>query len=383
MFKSVHVYTWCAPKLYDRQHLCRATILILVTVLSVAFLLQAIYLKDSDVQENLPHDAPRAARLTASDLLARPLANIHEQSYMPKYIHQSWMTDDLPKKLSRWSRTCQLQHPDWQWILWTDEDNLNMVEKYFPWFLATYKALPAEINRADVARNMYMYIFGGVYADLDTECLKPLDQLFSKHGVSVSEEDISNQANQTRFLSTAFFGRMNFDNTDATLFHTIPNAWMASTPGLSLFLLVLERLSDELTQQQITKSVKTTAEDLTGPIALYRAIQQYERTQDSGLSPQNFLNSNQSLNLFERSDLSAEQIVILPPENIYPYPWNNAGKLYRGACWSGGYWFNSRRCKKMVVSEEETYTITYWSHTWNEDLGQSHDQHSLDAVGKE
>ncbi len=33
--------------------------------------------------------------------------------------------------------------------------------KYFPWLEDTYQALPGDIYRVDLVRNMYMYIFGG------------------------------------------------------------------------------------------------------------------------------------------------------------------------------------------------------------------------------
>jgi mannosyltransferase OCH1-like enzyme len=46
-------------------------------------------------------------------------------------------------------------------VLWTDDDNLKLVRKYFPWLEDTYKALPGDIYRVDLVRNMYMYIFGG------------------------------------------------------------------------------------------------------------------------------------------------------------------------------------------------------------------------------
>ena len=28
-------------------------------------------------------------------------------------------------------------HPDWEWVLWTDEDNMELVRQYAPWFLPT------------------------------------------------------------------------------------------------------------------------------------------------------------------------------------------------------------------------------------------------------
>lgn len=54
-------------------------------------------------------------------------------------------------------------HPDWEWVLWTDQDNLDLVRIYAPWFLPTYEALGDRIPiyRADVVRNLYMHVFGG------------------------------------------------------------------------------------------------------------------------------------------------------------------------------------------------------------------------------
>ena len=100
-----------------------------------------------------------AHRITAKELMARPLAK--DLTTIPKLIHQSWSTDELPTKFRKWSSSCRKHNPGWEWVLWTDEDNDELVDRYFPWFLDAYKALPGPISRADVVRNMYMHIFGG------------------------------------------------------------------------------------------------------------------------------------------------------------------------------------------------------------------------------
>lgn len=107
-----------------------------------------------------PNTDPKLARpLSAAELLCRPLAFDH--SSIPKLLHQSWKTTDLPAKFDKWSRVCREKHQDWEWVLWTNEDNLNLVRKYFPWLLEEYLALPGDIYRADFSRNLYMYMFGG------------------------------------------------------------------------------------------------------------------------------------------------------------------------------------------------------------------------------
>lgn len=104
-------------------------------------------------------NAKLARPLSAAELLCRPLPS--DYSSIPKLLHQSWKTNELPEKFEKWSKVCREKHHDWEWVLWTNEDNLNLVKKYFPWLEETYLALPGEIYRADFSRNLYMYIFGG------------------------------------------------------------------------------------------------------------------------------------------------------------------------------------------------------------------------------
>lgn len=255
-----------------------------------------------------------------------------------------------------------------------------MVKTYFPWFLKTYQALPAEITRADVARNMYMYLLGGVYADLDTECLQTFDKLFQKHDIALTGHPLyrPNGVSEGSALQTAFFGSMEYDGTDSTLKHTIPNAWFAAPPGHPFFLFVLDRLKKAMSSPKYYLGLYS-AESLTGPVALYEAIMEYNKTISQGVSDVD-LTSNPSHVLFDHTSHKVA-LEVLPPINIYPYAWNNAGREWREDCWSGAWNFNSRKCKERVTTDE-TYAITYWSHSWSEDLQQTHDPWLLSTLDK-
>lgn len=100
-----------------------------------------------------------ARRLYPEDLMQRPLAT--DLTRIPKLFHQSWINETLPAKFEEWSHSCRAANADWEWVLWTDEDNLKLVERFAPWFLDTYEDLKTEIYRADAARNIYMHVFGG------------------------------------------------------------------------------------------------------------------------------------------------------------------------------------------------------------------------------
>lgn len=94
---------------------------------------------------------------------------------IPKLIHQTWKTNDIPKKHRRFVNKLKTLNPDWSYKLWTDEDNDGFVKREFPEFYQVFKGFSRNIMRADVIRYLIMYRFGGVYLDLDYEVLKPFD----------------------------------------------------------------------------------------------------------------------------------------------------------------------------------------------------------------
>jgi inositol phosphorylceramide mannosyltransferase catalytic subunit len=94
---------------------------------------------------------------------------------IPKLIHQTAKTADIPEKWRAYQKRLRDLHPDWEYKLWTDVDNLAFVKAEFPDFLDIFVALPKNIMRADVIRYLLMYRLGGFYLDLDYEMLKPFD----------------------------------------------------------------------------------------------------------------------------------------------------------------------------------------------------------------
>lgn len=95
---------------------------------------------------------------------------------IPRIIHQTYKTIDLPDTFRMFHERIKELHPIWEVRLWTDEDNRNLVKEYYPHLLAMYDALPYNIMRVDIIRYIYMDIFGGVYCDLDYEMFQPLDE---------------------------------------------------------------------------------------------------------------------------------------------------------------------------------------------------------------
>jgi mannosyltransferase OCH1-like enzyme len=81
----------------------------------------------------------------------------------------------------------QRNHPGWTYRLWTDDSNRELVANHFPWLRHAYERLPAEIQRADLARYLYMFRYGGIYADLDTWCLRDNSNITGGGALTVAE----------------------------------------------------------------------------------------------------------------------------------------------------------------------------------------------------
>lgn len=105
---------------------------------------------------------------------------------IPKIIHQTWRTAAIPDRWMPYQASWRRAHPDWEYRLWTDAANRRLIAETYPWFLPVFDAFPRDIQRVDAAKYFILYTCGGVYADLDCECLKPLDPLLARGGAVVS-----------------------------------------------------------------------------------------------------------------------------------------------------------------------------------------------------
>ena len=161
----------------------------------------------------------------------------------------------------------------------------------------------------------------------------------------------------------AFLGRM---GTDDSSDHSIPNAWMGSTPGHPFWLLPLEWTSEKFGQLG-------SAETLTGPEALYATINRYNDDFDQGQGSKmdEYYEKSPWRHLFKAGDkdvstLPPQSLVILPFWEIYPYSWQRDGDMFRQFCWVLSEEFNAARCKLLLgLDHWGSHSVTYWSHSWS------------------
>ena len=257
-----------------------------------------------------------------------------------------------------------------EWVLWNVNDSLELVEDFVPWFLPTYHKLDEEnvVYRADILRNMFMHIFGGVYADLDTDCLQGWDSLIKEY-----------REPGYRQVYTARMG------TNDAHSNSIPNAWMASTPGHPFWLLPLEYLEKHMGGDQ-------QPEAITGPGALKACIDdeylKKYRWDDKALDLHYAASGWRSLFQIDPAlqnssedtqkttvQTSAQTLTILPQWEVFPYAWTEDGISVRPWCSTQKETFNATRCKELLAVEAwGSHAISYFSHSWG---GES----DMDKVG--
>lgn len=95
---------------------------------------------------------------------------------IPPILHQTWKSRDLPPDLARLHAGWRRRHPQWDIRFYDDDEARALVARARPKALALYDALPLPVMRADLFRCIAVHTEGGVYADIDMECLRPLDR---------------------------------------------------------------------------------------------------------------------------------------------------------------------------------------------------------------
>ena len=96
---------------------------------------------------------------------------------IPRIIHQTWKDEHLPPRWQAIRDECAAMHPDYQYMLWTDDSSRKFIAQHYQWFLHVFDNYPYPIQRADAIRYFVLHHYGGIYMDLDIGCLRRFDPL--------------------------------------------------------------------------------------------------------------------------------------------------------------------------------------------------------------
>ena len=197
---------------------------------------------------------------------------------IPRIIHQTWKNDRVPAPMQQLAQTWRQFHPDWEYRLWTDEQNREFIRSQHPRFLAHYDAYPHHIQRVDAVRYFILLTSGGLYVDLDFECLKACGPLLAGHDClfGLEPEEHCRIHGKDKIIS---------------------NAFMATIPSHPFFHAVVH---DLITYKSDNPNRNDRILETTGPFMLGRVHKDCH--QDVTLIPSEFL---YPLSIFEIEQLAA------------------------------------------------------------------------------
>jgi len=108
------------------------------------------------------------------------LPQLAEGTVIPRVIHQTFMSKNLPPELQANVDSLRKLNPGWEHELHDDHDIEAFIrESYGPVVLDYYQRINPRYGaaRADLFRYLLLYKRGGVYLDIKSTCTRPLDEL--------------------------------------------------------------------------------------------------------------------------------------------------------------------------------------------------------------
>ncbi len=107
---------------------------------------------------------------------------------IPQILHQTWKTRALPERVQPYHASWPRLNPGLDVRFYDDADCRHFVATEFPHYLPVYEGFRFAIQRADFFRYLVVYRFGGLYADVDMECTRPMARFFATNGALFSIE---------------------------------------------------------------------------------------------------------------------------------------------------------------------------------------------------
>jgi mannosyltransferase OCH1-like enzyme len=158
----------------------------------------------------------------------------------PKNIFQTWKNSVVPDNWKDAQQSVIEKNPNWKYTLLTDTDNDIIVKQHFLDFYRTFVSFKYPIQRADAIRYCVLYLYGGIYLDLDYVSLKSFDSL------SLATE----------------VGLIKSSNVD-----TFTNSFLCSQPKSYFWILCIQKMTTKL-PFYLNIFKHTTIMNSTGPLMI-------------------------------------------------------------------------------------------------------------------
>ncbi|CAE8596550.1 unnamed protein product, partial [Polarella glacialis] len=99
---------------------------------------------------------------------------------IPLRLHQIWLGPrQLPAECQQFAQGWRGRHPAWEYRLWTDADAEAELQD-LPRMAEAFRAAKNPAEKSDLLRLAIVLHHGGLYVDVDFECLRPFDELHDR-----------------------------------------------------------------------------------------------------------------------------------------------------------------------------------------------------------
>jgi len=111
---------------------------------------------------------------------------------IPRNIFQTWATINISDDLKTLTDTWRNINPGYAYFLYNDNDCKKFILKHFDEkiYNAYCKIIPGAF-KADLWRYCVLYVYGGIYVDIDTICLNEIDSFLNEDTEFMTPIDIN------------------------------------------------------------------------------------------------------------------------------------------------------------------------------------------------
>lgn len=105
-----------------------------------------------------------------------PTLHSKKSESIPRTLFKYWDNERLPIDVSLLTKSWQVTNPTFRYVLLDDQSISGFLRvSEFSNIARCYEEVVHPVDRADIARLMYLYVHGGIYVDADHSCIWPID----------------------------------------------------------------------------------------------------------------------------------------------------------------------------------------------------------------
>lgn len=141
---------------------------------------------------------------------------------IPKIIHFIWIDFSnelnqnpiIPEKYIKNIKRTQEINPDFQIKIWNGYQCDQLIKKHFPSRYKLYWDLEKPIMRCDFARLVILYVYGGIYSDMDRISVRSFNNIltkYSEYDFIIGKVDFFKPLNLNAFINDLIFAKPKCD----------------------------------------------------------------------------------------------------------------------------------------------------------------------------